>query len=265
MRVAHRGISYELPLLLACGYYCRRAWFPLRRLMRAIKRALLSLRGWASTLLVFVPVCIVVFATLIHAGYLTLQNAVVEFVLITLGSFLLLAIKELRDSEAKRGEVLRKQWDYYCKWRYMLADALGDFYRHAGVIIKSYSFLDSLDSWNEAFCAVSVCNPRMEQLDSDLRKVIEITDTITSTAREIGFIDWNTEMANSQAQDMSRTMIGIVNAGHLAVDSYEAKDLGRSAVVLLGIVRRPWRYRNDMAHHELVQKYLDQHGAPIKA
>lgn len=264
LRVTYCMSSYELPLFRAFGFFCRKAWFPFRRLLRAIKRVFFSLIGWISTLVVFIPLCVAVFAFLIRCNFLVLNEAVIEFVSIILGSFVLLAIKELRDSEAKRREALRKQWDHYCRWRFDLTYALGNFFSHIGVRIEGYSFLDSMESWENACNSASACAPCPDECFGDLEQVMTVVYAIIDTAREVGFIDWNAEAASNYAQNISNIMTDFVQGNQTDHAQFHIDALGSYAVALLAQVRRPWRYRNDMAHKALIEKYLDQHGILIK-
>lgn len=264
MKVTYRMNSYELPFLRAFGFFCRKTWFPIRRLARAIKRATVFLAGWISTLLVFIPICIIIFAVLIASDYLSVDGAIVELTSIILGSFLLLAIKELHDSEAKRREILRKQWELYVGWRYDLTQCLETFFLHAGVDIKVFAFLDSMESWKSALRESNACVDCPHELSNDMMQIMEIVNTIIDSAREVGFIDWNVEIASNQAQNMRRAMNNIAQNCQSDSAQCQIEYLGNCAVVLLGQVRRPWRYGNDMAHQTLIRKYLEQYGVPIE-
>ena len=264
MKVAYRMSSYELPLFRAFGFFCLKAWFPIRRLARAIKRDVVFLAGWITTLLVFIPICIIVFAVLIFSGHLDFDGAIVELVSIILGSFLLLAIKELRDYEAKRRDILRKQWELYVIWRSELTYNLKTFFHHAGVEIKSFVFLESTESWKSAFRESNACDNCPNKLPNDMMQVMTSVNSIINAAREVGFIDWSVEIASNQAHNMQTTLNNITQNSQSDSVQNQIKCLGNYAVALLGQVRRPWRYGNDMAHRTFVEKYLNQYGVPIE-
>lgn len=265
MRVKYRGYSYELPLFRALGYYLREAWFPFRRFLRAIKRTVGYLGSWASTLTVFVPICVAVFYVLLYKEIICFNNAVVELISIFLGSFLLLAIKEIRDTEARRRMVLRKQWEYYSSWCYEFVYILRDFFRHLGLKICSYTFLNSIDDWEAAFLSSTRTTSSPESLSSEIERINYINTVIIDTARDVGFIDWDVERANECAKEIKRLAEklsrNLQSNGSIPQDAYF---LGKQAVALLGLVRRPWRYRNDMAHRMLAERYLDLYGIRIE-
>ena len=265
MRVKYRGHSYELPFFRALGYHLREAWFPFRRLLRAIKRTVGFLGSWVSTLIVFVPICIGVFYILLCKEIICFNTAIVEFISIFLGSFLLLAIKEIRDSEARRRMVLRKQWEYYSSWCYELVDVLQDFFCHLGLTICSYAFLNSTDDWESAFQSSTRTVSSPEKIGIDIEQINNINVIIIDTARDVGFIDWDVERANEYAKEIKRLTEKLSKDLKSNCSILQDADyLGKQVVALLGLVRRPWRYRNDMAHRELVERYLDQYGVRIE-
>lgn len=264
MRVKYKGYYYELPLFRAFGFYLRSAWFPFRRFVRAVKRTICSLGSWASTLAVFVPICVIIFSILLLNGMVSLDDAIVELVSIILGSFLLLAIKEIRDFEAKRRTILRRQWEYYDSWRYEFTDTLSDFFRHLGLIIYGYAFLNSVDDWEAAFQNSVNSEPTAEYINGDIEHISEVVASIINTARQEGFIDWNVEQANRLVKEIERFAVELAqNVQSGGSIRREAGLLGECATALLGLVRRPWRYRNDMAHRELMERYLSQYGVRI--
>lgn len=265
MQVKYKGNSYELTLFHAFGFHLKRAWFPLRRFGRAVKRTIYSLGSWISTLAVFVPICIIVFWVLLNKKVIGLNASIIELVSIILGSFLLLAIKEIRDSEAHRRTVLRKQWEYYDSWRYEFVYALKDFLQHLGLKIADYSFLNSLEEWEASFHDSAGVVPSPECLEDDIKVITDCIALVIKTARDEGFVDWDVELANERAKRIEQLANGLardVRSGETVLD--DADNLGKCATALLALVRRPWRYRNDMAHMELIERHLDQYGARIK-
>lgn len=91
---------YEMTIGRAFSFKLQKLWFPWRRFLRAVKRCLLSLRSWAPVLAVFIPIAVLVLLILFRVGLISAGGAIVEFALIFLGSFMLLAIREIRERKA---------------------------------------------------------------------------------------------------------------------------------------------------------------------
>lgn len=127
MQIKYNNSQYEMTLFDGIRFWAMAAWFPIRRLLRVGKRSVLYLRNWISTLIVFLPICLVAFHLLLRFGQFSRpEEANVELVIILLGSVGLLAIKEFRDSEVMRHQKLKQQWESYINCQYELTEHFMD-------------------------------------------------------------------------------------------------------------------------------------------
>lgn len=271
MKITHRGMEYEMSFVHAIGLELHRAWFPLRRLLRAGKRALHRLSSWASTLLLFIPICLLVLAGLTYSGVLNIGDAVTEFASILLGSFLLLAIKEIRDSESDRGGILRQQWALYSRWKNALTRSLLHVARCVGCEIKDWEILNSTDCLDKAIASIRFLraqNGEWERgkMDEELFDISETIREMAEQARVIGFIDWNPSAASRWEFDNLSYQINSISEAHLwGPDAKEqVRSLAYALLCLLALVRRPWRYRNDIARRELIDRYVERYGVSYR-
>ncbi len=268
MKIRFENNSYELPFFRAISFHFQRAWFPARRLLRAVKRAVKSLASWGSTLLLFVPIFVVVLSGLVWWQFIKVPEAISEFCLLLLGSFLLLAIKEVRDREIRRHAVLKKQWSFYSEWHQELLASLLRLAECMGINIQGrYNFLDSDDNVDVVIGSASAIEPDVSRCSELLNRIRDIVSTIPSIARDFEFVDWDAFggsrylFQSIQSQIESLPPLGEVD--------FEDKitwfrDLALSILHLLAIIRRPWRYRNDMAHRELLLRYVGMYGVMYK-
>lgn len=179
----------------------------------------------------FVPICIIVFWILLNKKVIGLNASIIELVSIILGSFLLLAIKEIRDSEAHRRTVLRKQWEYYDSWRYEFVYALKDFLQHLGLKIADYSFLNSLEEWEASFHDSAGVVPSPECLEDDIKVITDcIALVIKTRAMKVlltGMLSWQT----SGQRESSNSLTGLRGT------SGRAKPCWTMQIVLANVLR----------------------------
>ena len=247
------------------GYKFRKAWFPWKRFLRALKRAVLSLKTWVSTLTLFIPLAGLILLILVYAGLFCAVEAVKEFVLILLGSFLLLAIKEIRDSEARRKQILKSQWSYYCRWKSELTQHLISIAKCMGYTIRNWQLLSSQTEVDNVFSALTPnemqnsCDAQ-EEYEHHICEIRNIANQILQQAERSEFIDWDSARASYLVFDEICEQINTLKANWPERDTTQLKILSRELNEALALVRRPWRYRNDMAHKELLTRYVEQYG-----
>lgn len=268
MRIRFENNSYEMTTACAILFYVQNAWFPARRFLRAIKRAVKSLASWGSTLLLFIPIFVGVLSGLVWWRIIAVPEAISEFFLLLLGSFLLLAIKEVRDGEIRRHATLKKQWSFYSEWHQELLVSILRLAKSMGINIQGrHDFLDSDDAINAAISCATATDPDAARCSEFLSNIYVTVSTIPTTARDIQFVDWD-------AFDGSRYLFQDIQSRiesfpSLEKDSFETRvswlrSLAVSILHLLALVRRPWRYRNDLARRKLILRYVQKHGVPYE-
>lgn len=264
MRIRFEGDSYEMTMFRATLFHVQHAWFPIRRFLRAVKRAAKSLASWGSTLLLFIPIFVGVLSGLVWWQLIKLPEAISEFCLLLLGSFLLLAIKEVRDREIRRHSILKKQWSFYSEWYQELLVSLLRLARCMGIDIQGrHDFLDSGDNVDVVIGSATSFEPDISDCLELLNRIYLIVSTIPSIAREFEFVDW--DAFDGSGYLFQHIQSQMESFPPLEDVDFEQKiswfrDFALSILHLLALVRRPWRYRNDVARRELLLRYVRKYG-----
>lgn len=264
MRIRFEGDSYEMTIFHGLLFHLQHAWFPVRRLLRAVKRSAKSLASWGSTLLLFIPIFVGVLSGLVWMRFIKLSEAITEFCLLLLGSFLLLAIKEVRDREIRRHVILKKQWSFYSEWHQELLVSLLRLAKCMGIDISGrYDFLDSRGNIDAAINLAIAIEPNISHCSDFLTRINEIVSAIPNIAREFEFVDWDAFGGSGYLFQDIRSQIE--SFPPLGDSSFEIRvswlrGLAFSVLQLLALIRRPWRYRNDVARRELLSRYVQKYG-----
>lgn len=109
VKVKFGHTCYNLTLLDACKMRFALLWFPVRRFLRAAKRTLKNLGLLGMTFFIFLPIAGVLLGALTCFGLFDFVESIKELVLIILGSFVLLAVRETLEFEKLRKARLLKQ------------------------------------------------------------------------------------------------------------------------------------------------------------
>lgn len=263
MRIRYQFFQYEMTFFNGIKFHVMSFWFPFRRFLRAVKRSILYLRSWVSTLVIFIPICLIAFYFLLRFKQMELSEAHVELTLLLLGSVALLAIKELRDGEVSRHRRLQQQWGCYVDRRYELESAMRNLAEIAGgQLLKNKqhgfpSFVISYDAMQGgSFCGSSDKN----KIIDNAGKIRTSADTLLADALRIGFIDWNySYVKNSYYRSLCDFLDKII-----ADPSREnLSQLANGTSQLLEAAVRPWHYRNDVAHRELLERFVNTYGVKL--
>lgn len=268
MRISFKHTPYEMTLFDGMRFRIIAAWFPLRRLLRAIKRAVIYLKTWIATLILFLPICLAVYYLLLRFHiFLRPEDAVIELVSILLGSIALLAIKEFHDSEAIRRQKLQQQWESYTNCQFEFTGALHNLANIAGIIFDgTYYVLTSSKSCNDAFTTYHATNPTFDKdaIHANLSRITQAADSLLDDALRIGFIDWDySEVKDNRYKHLCEEIANVERHSDNSLDNNDVLFLANRMVDFLAAARRPWRYRNDIAHKKLLERFLEEHGEPL--
>lgn len=273
MKISFEHTAYEMTLSDGIRFRIIAAWFPFRRLLRTIKRAFLYLKTWISTLVLFLPICLIVYYLLLRFHiFERTGDAIVELVSILLGSVALLAIKEFRDSEVLRHWKLQQQWGSYTNCQYELTRALHNLATIAGIQFNSeYLVLSSSDTCRNAINSYSNISPSFDKnaLHANLLKIKSAINSLMDEALRIGFIDWDyADVKNYRYKCIFETIEKIehrldASLTNILLSKNDVLSLAQQMMYFLAAARRPWRYRNDIARKKLLKRFLEEHGEPI--
>lgn len=265
MRVTYKGNKYELPLLCGMVFKIRQLWFPIRRMERAARRTVLELRGWLVTLLVFIPIGAAILSVMVALGCMELESAITEFVLMLVGSVLLLTIKETRDNAARRKAVLVEQWKYYANCRSSLNANLCDLFHALGLSVDQWDMLASRErlrkTLSNATCSdVSIDDNALEEI---IQSIIDTVGRYIDLSIKNEWIDWDGDEASFIFEScLPRSLSEVRRNSKRGFEDrkYALNGLLDDLLRFVAILRRPWRYPVDVAHNQLLEKYLERQG-----
>lgn len=254
MRVTYKGNKYELPLLCGMVFKIRQLWFPIRRMERAARRTVLELRGWLVTLLVFIPIGATILSVMVALGCMELESAITEFVLMLVGSVLLLTIKETRDNAARRKAVLVEQWKHYANCRSSLNANLCKLFHALGLRVDRWDMLASRENLertlSDATCSdVSVDDNALEEATCS---IFDIVEHYIDLSIKNEWIDWDGDEASFIFEScLPRSLTAVRSSSKEGFEERKRSLSGLSDDLLrfVAILRRPWRYPVDVAHN----------------
>lgn len=268
MRVTCKGNRYELTLLSGMVFKLRQLWFPMRRIARAVRRTILELRGWLVTLLIFIPIGAVVLSAMVALGCLGPESAITEFVLMLLGSVLLLTIKETRDDAARRRAVLVEQWKHYASCRGSLNANLYKLFHALGLSVDHRDMLASRENLERALSDATCSDVPMDDnaLDEATCSIFDIVERYIDLSIKNEWIDWDGDEASTIFEScLPRSLAAVRSSSKEGFEERKRSLSGLSDDLLrfVAILRRPWRYPVDVAHNQLLEKYLERQGVRL--
>lgn len=262
---------YEMTIGRAFSFKLQKLWFPWRRFLRAVKRCLLSLRSWAPVLAVFIPIAVLVLLILFRVGLISAGGAIVEFALIFLGSFMLLAIREIREKESVRHRRLVNQWNFCSDLHQRMGKDLAVIGEPFGASFTYWKALSGYKSLDEAMEnareLTGVTEEEFSRLIGACDDLERALDSVRDEGRGIGFVDC------ALADDSTSLLFCAESAVHDFKDKLRGADYPISADVIgdinryclwiVGDLRTPWRYTLDITRGELLEKYVERNGAEM--
>ena len=241
----------------------RRAWFPVRRCARFLKRSAKALAGWA----IAVPFLCIAYLVYLFFDPLTMlgpDGIASELLSIGLGSCVLLYMKERVDFETRRRRTLEFQYRFYCDkaWKiYRLFSHLAH--------LEGFKVVDYSDFYTSNGCGgvliPGVMPMPTEPFDSAEKELRSIRSEINAI-RETCYLQ---QLIDCDAGELSTAVSGALDA----IARLEPKDdnskqdielLGSYLVSIICMLRRPWHYSNDEAHKQLLRKFLDVRAVELK-
>lgn len=268
MRVTYKGNRYGLPLLSGMAFKIRQLWFPMTRIARAIRRTVLELRGWLVTLLVFIPIGAAVLSAMVALGYLAPESAITEFVLMLLGSVLLLTIKETRDNAVWRRAVLVEQWKHYANCRSSLNANLCKLFHALGLRVDRWDMLASRENLERALSDATCSDVSVDDnaLEEATCSIFDIVERYIDLSIKNEWIDWDGDEASFIFEScLPRSLTAVRSSSKEGFEERKRSLSGLSDDLLrfMAILRRPWRYPVDVAHNQLLEKYLERQGVRL--
>ncbi len=252
----------------AICFQFQKLWFPSRRFLRAVKRCVMYLKDWLPVLAVFTPIAIGALFVLWKANLISHSSAIVELVLLFLGSFMLLAIREIREKEIKRHQSLLRQWEICSELR-------GRFGRDFEIIgspfkaqFTKWESMANLNALNEALSTVrapaSITEKEINCIKDAIDDLKHSIQLIKDERRQIGFVDCFIASGDSyflsNAESEALELLNNLSARNYEKAAQSLREMSSSCFWILKDFRTPWKYRMDIARRELMEKYLMQHG-----
>ena len=247
----------------------RDSWFGRRRFLRAAKRCIFSLKGWGVTLFVFAPIALLVMWVSILFSLINWEGALFEILSISLGSFLLLAIKEVRDAEKNRHERLIYQYKYYSNFRSGITQATIELLRsleYEGFGWEAYNNYDSLQCNLNRLDSMRVFNnSNTAEVSSACDKISQLIQELRDTILRVAFVDFEASPNNSWRYEEANRLLVVIKAPDQTCDitATTITELIRNLFYITASLRRPWRYQIDIARGKLMQDYVERHGIPL--
>lgn len=269
VKYGHR--RYEMTVGRAVSFKLQKLWFPWRRFLRAVKRCFLNLKGWAPVLAVFTPIAALVLLVLYRVGLISAGGAIVEFVLIFLGSFMLLAIREIREKEVARHKRLVNQWSFCSDLHMRMGKDLVAIGEPFGA---SFTCWDALSGFGSINAALENASDLMEVTEEESNRMLDACDdleraiaSVRDEGRGIGFVDCTLAddapcllfPAESEMHDFK----GKLQRMDYPITVDELGSLSDCCLWIVGDLRKPWRYASDNARRELLEKYIERNGAEM--
>lgn len=265
--ISFKGTLYGLSGKNTAIALIKLGWFPFRRFLRLGRRYFEYFQYW---IYLFVPFDIICEATLIIAA-LTKTIGVNEIpsmaISITLGSFLLLVIKDIWDKETTRRKTLKRQLEVYNSSMRIIEQELRAVVEAYGVTLprEAFSPFSSEDS-SEAFNGLMLSS-KLQASDlgreTTIRQCINLARDFSELNSEIDRFDFIgtgsgnlriyfqfvqediQTLSNSSAKDdidsVRKSITGIVN----------------SSFHIFACLRKPWRYPMDIKHNVSLEKWLN--------
>lgn len=167
----------------------------------------------------------------------------------------------------QRHRKLHQQWGSYIDCQYELREALHDLARIAGIMFDDeYYILSSDEACEKAFNTCVTCSPAFDKnaIRNNLLRIKRAIDSLLDESLHIGFIDWNYSEAKSfRYKYLCEVMDDVERRSDTSLSKDDVRSLANQMVYFLAAARRPWRYRNDMDHNKLLERFLEEHGEPI--
>lgn len=241
--------------------------FPFRRFLRLGRRYFEYLQYW---IYLFVPFAIICGATLIIAA-LTKTIGVNEIpsmaISITLGSFLLLVIKDIWDKETTRRKTLKRQLEVYNSSMRIIEQELRAVVEVYGVTLPREAFSPfSSEASSEAFNGLMLSS-KLQASDlgreTTIRQCINLARDFSELNSEIDRFDFigtgsgnlriNFQFAQEDIQTLSNS------SAKDDIDSVRKSITGivNSSFHIFACLRKPWRYPMDIKHNVSLEKWLN--------
>lgn len=249
--IGFKGTLYGLSGKNTAIALIKLGWFPFRRFLRLGRRYFEYLQYW---IYLFVPFAIICGAILIIA-VLTKTIGVNEIpsmaISITLGSFLLLVIKDIWDKETTRRKTLKRQLEVYNSSMHAIEQELRAAVEAYGVTLPREAFCPfSSEASSEAFNGLMLSSKLQARDFSELNSEIDRFDFIGTGSGNLRinfqFVQEDIQtLSNSSAKDdidsVRKSITGVVN----------------SSFHIFACLRKPWRYPMDIKRNVSLEKWLN--------
>lgn len=264
MKIEYKRAECNLPIVCLLKYFWLRLWFYWRRLLRCLRRCASNMMYWMLLLVPFALVSFAVLVLLCHSSILSVEDAVSVAVSAFLGSYLLLVIKDLWDTEATRHRMLVEQYNLYYGSVHEATTLLRKLVAACGLRIDNDSFDPYLS----------------ENLHEEYSRQIDRSDIASSVASEVELCGRKLIEAFSRLEGSMRGRMLIDSDGDALIDNFistiddiqdvvmaeRLSDFSKMREALKGIVlssyhifaclRRPWRYPMDLRRSRMLENWL---------
>lgn len=265
--ISFKGTLYGLSSKNTAIALIKLGWFPLRHFLRLGRRCFEYLQYW---IYLFVPFAIICGAILIIAA-LTKIIGVNEIpsmaISITLGSFLLLAIKDIWDKETTRRKTLKRQLEVYNSSMCIIEQELRAVVEAYGVTLpheasSPFSSEASSEAFNSLMLSskLQVSDPGRE---TAIRQCINLARDFSELNSEIDRFDFiGTESGNLRInfQFAQEDILALSNSSAKDdIDSMRNSITGivNSSFHIFACLRKPWRRTMDIKHNASLEKWLN--------
>lgn len=247
-------------------------WFPKRRLLRALKRSIMRLGPWLVALCLFVPMAIPMLFLMWKTKMTDENNMVSELVFLFLGSVLLVILKELVDGERARHNLLLQQYALYSMFHAKCNEGLMEMAESLGMSVSmgGQRVFQSYQSVANFTSSIKYLQPS----EMDVRHIFSACESLKAALRDVrsallgkAFVDC--AFTDKVASTFSRAESELEHILRLADDHDPARivcvltPLAWDLYYICDLMRTPWRYANDQARRQILQRYIEKNGIKI--
>lgn len=263
--------KYEMEMIPYIMFRWKRLGFKRMRLLRAIKRTALGLRGWGATLLVFIPIAVAVMMLAVIFGFVDCYGAIIELISIVLGSFLLLSIKESRDREDKRHSILLYQREYCNQLRSNLTVVFNSLMTDCGLHPVGWGIFDGAEPASFYVCFSKELGDTSSRSPTACRKhlqeILKLVEDYRAEVLRTQFVDYEFPSDVSWTVPETEKLIHALldEDPEIIVSSVRDKlpDLATNLHYIIASIRRPWRYTRERDLKEKLGRFVREKGSLV--
>lgn len=268
MRLSFYSQTYETTLFQGIRLRLMMLWFPIRRLLRAIKRLAKRQIIWIVVLAIFIPTAGAMLYAICNAFSEESRFVVVfEVASIVLSSVVLLQIQEAIQKETERNLQLKRQWSFYSEIKSGLTTLTTQLASALGHPSPDWDLFNNQKTLNSYLASLGEVTIRKEP-DTVISLLFDIRDYVNglrNDPRSYYLIDCDLMEPCSRNSYLFESLdlsikCDLDNLSKNESTKLEFEQLLNIEMAIIACTRRPWNYANDIAHRLLIKKVLETHG-----